>query len=188
MQEIIFATGNEQKFTTALHACGQYDIKLIQQDVDTPEIQSEDPEAVAIDKARKAYQIVQKPVVITDDSWHFSGLKGFPGVYMHSINHWFTPEDFLRLVMPLKDRAVTMTQYLVYCDGSDTKVICQKTHGTLLKEIRGTSPHPSHTVIALETDNGLSIAEAYAQAADKSSRATAKIWKDFAEWLTTTKT
>jgi inosine/xanthosine triphosphate pyrophosphatase family protein len=104
MKNLIFSTGNDEKFITAQHACEQYSIDLKQQEVDVTEIQEEDPKKVAVDKANKAFNSIGKPLVITDDSWAFAGLNGFPGVYMHSINTWFTPDDFLRLVLPLENR------------------------------------------------------------------------------------
>jgi inosine/xanthosine triphosphate pyrophosphatase family protein len=183
MKELIFSTGNDEKFLTAKHTCDNYGIKLTQKSADIVEIQEESPEKVAVDKAAKAFALLKRPVVITDDSWSFSGLKGFPGVYMHSINEWFTPDDFLRLVLPLADRKAILTQYLVYDDGQEQKVFSKQTEGELLKEIRGTSKHPSHTVITLTGDNGLSIAEAYDQATDKSTRKSAQIWQDFADWF-----
>jgi inosine/xanthosine triphosphate pyrophosphatase family protein len=182
MKSLIFATGNAEKFLTAKHACDLSGLALEQRDVEVSEIQSEDPEKVALDKARKAFDIVRQPVVITDDSWAFSGLRGFPGVYMHSINEWFRSEDFLRLVLPLEDRGVTLTQYLVYIDGSGPKVFTRQTVGTLLKETRGTSKHPSHTVITLSGDDGLSIAEAFERTSDKSTRRSALVWHDFVAW------
>ena len=181
--QVIFSTGNAEKFFTAKHMCDRHGIELVQQSADVNEIQEEDPKLVAVDKASKAIKQLGHPVVITDDSWAISGLNGFPGVYMHSINHWFTPEDFLRLTMPLKDRTVKLTQYLVYDDGTEQKIFVQQTNGTLLKEIRGTLKHASHTIIALDGEKGLSIAEAYSQAVDKSTRKTAQIWNNFAQWL-----
>lgn len=183
MKQVIFSTGNAHKFLTAKHTCERYQIELTQKNVDITEIQEEDPLKVATDKAAKAFAIVGQPVVISDDSWAFSGLKGFPGVYMHSINAWFTAEDFLRLVLPLEDRSVTLTQYVVYADGHQQKIFTRNTHGQLLKEIRGRSPHPSHTIVTLDGDNGLSIAEAYDGGADKSSRQPALIWHEFAAWF-----
>lgn len=100
MKQLIFSTGNAEKFLTAQHVCNPAGISLKQVDIDELEIQEENPEKVALDKATKAFKVVNKPLVITDDSWAFAGLKGFPGVYMHSINEWFTPEDFLRLTLP----------------------------------------------------------------------------------------
>jgi len=183
MKEVIFSTGNSEKFLTAKHVCDHYGILVTQKTGDIVEIQEENPEKVAIDKASKAFALIGQPVVITDDSWAFSGLRGFPGVYMHSINEWFTPEDFLRLTFPLTDRKITLTQYLVYDDGHAQKMFTRQIEGELLKEIRGSSIHASHTILSLSGDKGLSIAEVYDRAADKSTRKPAQIWKDFAEWF-----
>lgn len=183
MKQLLFSTGNPEKFITAQHTCERYGVKLTQKSIDITEIQEENAEKVALDKVAKAFTTVGEPVVITDDSWSFSGLNGFPGVYMHSINKWFTSEDFLRLVLPLEDRKVVLTQYLIYLDNQEQKVFIKQTEGTLLKEIRGVSKYPSFQIITLAGDNGLSIAEAYDKAADKSTRKSAQVWHDFAEWF-----
>lgn len=183
MKELIFATGNNEKFIVAKHACDNYGIDLKQQSVEIDEIQSEDPEKVALDKATKIYNIVKKPVVTTDDSWAFMGLNGFPGIYMHSINQWFTPNDMLRLTRDLTNRKVTMAQYLVYTDGETKKVFVNHTNGVLLKESRGPSKYPGLTLIALDGDNGLSVSEAYSSGKDQSNRRPALVWCKFAEWF-----
>ena len=186
MHTVIFATTNTDKFATAQHTCTQYDISVVQEVLDVPEIQGEDPERIAIDKATKAFTLLQKPVVITDDSWSYAGLKGFPGAYMHSMNEWFTPEDFLRLVLPLTDRTATLTQYLVYYDGSNHKIFSQQTQARLLKEIRGKSQHSNDTITVLDGDNGLSVAEVHAKKVDKSKRKSAQVWHEFSKWYRST--
>jgi inosine/xanthosine triphosphate pyrophosphatase family protein len=77
MKELVFSTGNAEKFLTAQHVCRLYGIELIRMNINPPEIQEEDPAKVAIDKAAKAFAACKYPVVITDDSWAFSGLKTF---------------------------------------------------------------------------------------------------------------
>lgn len=184
MKSIVFLTGNNRKYQDAKLVCYEYGIDVIQQNIDVDEMQSEDPEIVAIDKAQKAYKEFKQPLVISDDSWAFPGLKGFPGVYMHSMNEWFTPDDFLRLVLPLEDRRAILTQYLVYTDGVTKKVFKSTSEGTLLTEIRGKSHHPSHTVMTMKGDEGLSIAEVHElqNQQNRIKRKPAIIWHDFAKW------
>ncbi len=170
------------KFNTAKDVCSKRNIELVQKNIDITEIQEEDAKKVAIDKANKAYDIIQKPVVITDDSWGFTGLNGFPGVYMHSVNEWFSAEDFLRLTLPLKNREVIFTQHLIYSDGQQQKVFKRTSKGTLLKEIRGESSHPCLTIISLDRESGKSIAESYDPKKDKSGRIAANIWREFLDW------
>jgi non-canonical purine NTP pyrophosphatase (RdgB/HAM1 family) len=183
MKQLLFATGNAKKFVTAQQTCEQHGIQLVQISLAVTEIQEENAEKVALDKAAKAFEVIQKPVTITDDSWSFSGLNGFPGVYLHSINEWFTPEDFLRLTSGLKDRQITQTQYLIYTDHQKQRVFKNQTAGIILTEARGTSKYPHEPVLSLAGDNGLSIAEAYEKASDKSTRDSARVWHDFATWF-----
>lgn len=182
MKELIFSTGNAVKFMTGSQACEKHGVRLIKRQLEINEIQGEDSEQIARDKAVKAYALINQPLVVSDDSWAFLGLKGFPGPYMSSINKWLTPEDFLRLTSSLTDRRVVLTQYIVYQKKDEQKVFTAQSKGELLKEIRGTSVHPNHTLITMEGDNGLSIAEVYKSGADTSNRIVAKLWSEFAQW------
>ncbi len=183
VKSLIFSTSNEGKYKTAQSVFSQYGIAVIQKTADVDEIQSEDARIVAIDKSTKTYELLKQPVLITDDSWSFPGLKGFPGVYMHSINTWFSPEDFLHLTQSLKNRRAIYTQYLVYNNGEEHKVFKSEHNGTLLKEIKGSSPHASHMIIAMDGENGLSIAEIHNKNVDRSKRDMSEAWHEFAKWF-----
>src|SRR5262245_31794574 len=122
MRDLVFATGNKQKFQLAEQVMIKYGIALSQRSAKIHEIQSEDALEVASDKAEKTYAILKVPLVISDVAWSFNGLKGFPGIYMHSMNDYLSPEDFLRLMSTVKDRSITLTRYVVYIDGQTTKV------------------------------------------------------------------
>lgn len=182
MKSLIFSTGNEHKFLIGQSVCNQYNITLIQEDTDVDEIQSEDSERIAVEKAKSAYAMIKQPVLISDDSWSFVGLKGFPGAYMHSMNEWFTPEDFLRLTAHLTDRAVLLIKYLVYFDGETPHVFSDTCKGTLLTEARGTARHACHPVICMDGDDGMSVAEVFASDTTLHDREASKVWHDFATW------
>lgn len=183
MKQLIISTGNADKFLTARHVAEKLGIEVIQNNLDIIEIQHEDPEVIALDKAQKAYDIVKAPVVISDDSWSFEGLNGFPGGYMHSMNEWFTSQDFLNLTFPLKNRKVIFTQYIVYQDAHLQKVFTRTSTGTLLKEIRGTSSNPSLNITAMDSDGGLSIAEAVEKRINHDSHESAIVWSECMTWF-----
>jgi len=185
MKRLVFATGNPLKLKLAQYAAQGYNVEIIQKPLNVEEIQSEDPEKIALDKAAKAFAILGEPLFITDDSWSFPGLNGFPGGYMHSMNVWLSPEDFLRLTLPLKDRRVILIQTLVYRDKNGPKKFKNHTEGQLLKQIRGTSPdHSNHTIITMPGDNGLSLAEVYQHNQPiAKDRPVGKVWQDFFEWI-----
>lgn len=127
-----------------------------------PEIQGEDIAEIIEHKARAAYAELQKPIVVSDDGWEFPGLNGFPGAYMKSINHWFSSEDFIRLMDGVTDRRANILEYLAYYDGSEVTIFSHVIKGTVLTEVRGDHPKAKcMNVVTLDIDNGLSITEVF---------------------------
>jgi XTP/dITP diphosphohydrolase len=182
MRELTFVTGNDEKFRIAQKVFAVRGINLTQQPIDIDEIQSEDAEKIVLDKVAKAYQALQRPVVVNDDSWAFPGLGGFPGPYMKSIVQWFTADDFLRLTSQLSDRRVILTQWIAYQDAYEQKTFEQVYTGTILKEIRGNYGLSFHKLISMPGDDGLSVAEAYDKGVEELDREVAKGWADFVGW------
>lgn len=186
MPPITFATGNTNKFGAAKLLCAEFGITVLQDTHDIDEIQGDNPERIAHDKAAKAYALCQQPIVVVDDSWEIPALRGFPGPYMKDVNRWFQPEDFLRLMSGITDRRVFLHQYLVYQDARQAKLFQSKIPGKILHEARGHHPTmPSTSVVALDTENGRTIAEAYeAGEHHKPDRYKARgdVWLAFAQW------
>lgn len=162
MEPIYFATGNDDKFLIAQTICSQAGIKVEQVAFDIDEIQGEDPELIVKDKAARAYEKLGQPVVVSDDSWAIPALGGFPGAYMKSINSWFKPEDFLRLMSGIEDRTIILYQYLCYNDGQSMTIFSNDITGKIINEARGFDPKsPNKSVIVLDSDNGQTIAEVF---------------------------
>ena len=137
MKIINFATTNREKFITAEAICAKSGISIKQIALEIDEIQGEDPDLIVRDKVERAYIKLGRPVLVSDDSWNIISLNGFPGPYMKSINHWFNPEDFLRLMQGIEDRRITLHQYLAFTDGNVTKIFKNDIHGQIINEIRG---------------------------------------------------
>lgn len=183
MKELVFSTGNTSKYSYALDVCSQYGIGLTQSSQEIDEIQGEDEAKIALDKAAKAYDLLQRPVIVTDDSWAIPGLGGFPGAYMKSINHWFRPEDFINLTQPLTDRRIFLTVCLAYKDAAHSKLFIQKQEGVLLAKPKGSHGPAAAKIIAMLGDDGLSIAEVHDKELNTADREYAKIWHEFAQWF-----
>lgn len=73
---ITFVTGNPNKLREAGHILG---IELDSADLEIKEIQDVSVSSVVADKARKAYEILKKPVIVEDTGLYFPELGGFPG-------------------------------------------------------------------------------------------------------------
>jgi len=189
MKTVNFATTNTEKIQIAQTVCVEADITVKPITLDIDEIQGEDPELIVRDKARRAFEQLGAPVIVSDDTWEIKALNGFPGAYMKSINHWFSAEDFLRLMNGIEDRRVTLRQHLAYTDGNITEVFKNDIHGHMTTESRGTDvKSPNATVIELESDNGKTIAEVFEQGTEAvlaryKNRPDA--WHGFFEWSRT---
>lgn len=183
MGTIIFATGNTEKFDIAKAVCEPLGMPLEQRALHIDEIQGEESEAIIRDKAHKAFAIAGRPVIVSDDSWNIPGLRGFPGPYMKSIDHWFTPDDFLHLTRPLADRRIILVQLLAYQDAHRCHIVRKEHHGELLTEARGSYGKPLQKVVTMPGDKGLSIAEAYDRGTVRAERDVAAGWRELALWV-----
>jgi XTP/dITP diphosphohydrolase len=183
MKPLFFSTGNDEKFIIAEQVCRDYGVELIQKELAINEIQAENSQLIVNDKVKKAYELLQSSVVVSDDSWEIPGLNGFPGPYMKSINQWLRTEDFLRLTDSLNDRRIYLTQRLAYKDSERLQTFSAKIEGVILKEPKGNYGKAIHKIVALHADGGLTMAEYYDNStANHSQRDTGKVWHTFAAW------
>lgn len=180
MQKVLYVTGNSIKFHMAQTVCQEFGIDVEQGTFDADEIQGEDGERIARDKAQKAFDHFKQPIVVCDDNWIIPGLKGFPGPYMKSINAWFTPDDWLRLTSALDDRRVILRQIAVYQDKDGQKVFVADLEGILLREARGESPYPHSAVTSF--DGGKTSNAEHHERGESAAQGRRNTWHDFAEW------
>jgi len=113
MKNIIFVTGNKNKFKEADVILGGV---LMQRKYDLDEIQSLDLKKVVEHKVRQAYEIYHQPVAVEDVSLEVKGLDNLPWTMIR----WF--EKLLidgsgRLDPKTKDRATTYKVGYGYFDG-----------------------------------------------------------------------
>lgn len=187
MKTINFATSNQDKIQIAQTVCAEASIIVKPVSIEIDEIQGEDPEMIVRDKARRAYDQLGMPLVVSDDTWDIRALRGFPGAYMKSVNYWFKPEDFLRLMNGIEDRHITLHQYLAYTDGNVTEVFKNDIEGQIIDEARGKSEKsPNMTVTILDSDNGKTMAEVFEQGTEAVAaryKNQPDAWHGFVEWF-----
>ena len=184
--QLICATGNTQKFGVGQTILRDVGIELVQMAVDIDEIQGEDPVPVLRDKALRAYGVIQKPLVVSDDWWDIPALRGFPGAYMKSMNHWFEPDDFIALMRGKTDRRIILHAYLAYTDGKDVWIFSNILPGIVVEEPRGTYGQPLMRVTALDHDEGRTISETYDQGLEHAASRLSReddAWRQLADFL-----
>jgi len=83
--------------------------------LDLDEIQSFDPGVIIADKARRAYEIVKKPVVVEDVSAGLDKLNGLPGPFIKFFEMQLGADALYKLAGT--ETAATVTSTIAYYDG-----------------------------------------------------------------------
>lgn len=180
---IAFVTGNKRKVRDLELACKPYKIKIEQLNLPVDEIQSDDPADISIKKAKQAYKLAGRPVVVHDGFWNILALRGFPGAFMSYVTKWLTAEDFLRLMEGKTDRTILGTDTLAYNDGRRHKVFSQDFQGTIIHEPRGKGFFSVEQIIVL-AGHTRTIAEIEDDQGESSMNPVGdKLYTPLAKWL-----
>lgn len=135
--KIYFITGNQTKVQIANDILKKYDIDVIQEKIETPEIQAFDGKEVCEYSVKYANMLLKKPVVKTDVSYSIESLNGFPGPFVKYINKWLTAEQILEMLKDVENRKMLITEYLSYCDEKgDIKTFSVEIPCEIAKEIK----------------------------------------------------
>jgi len=184
MSEITVVTGNSKKVWQVKTTIEPLGITVHSKDLDIHEIQSPDGDVhgveVAREKARAAFAVLARPLIVCDQYWEIPVLGGFPGPYMKDIDKYLSTDDILNMMMRKDNRVINLYENVVYVDGDVIKDFTAMYPGTLATESRGNDGQPSGKLIIYDGTD-LTISEhrdrgEHARDMEKSA------WKMFGEW------
>ncbi len=136
MKDIVFVTGNQHK-ADLLSRLLYFPID--HQKVDVEEIQAVDMTEVGEHKARSAYEIIGRPVLIDDFGTSFDALDGLPGAFTKFfVDAENGPEMMCRMLDSFASRAATATSVMVYFDGTTLEIFRGDVRGKIADHPRGT--------------------------------------------------
>lgn len=105
MTDLVFITGNQAKADYLAKWLGH---KVEHQKIDLDEIQSLNPREVIEHKARSAYEIIGRPVLVEDVSLSFNALGGkLPGTLIKWFLEELGNEGLIKLLAGFDDRTAT---------------------------------------------------------------------------------
>ncbi|HJP80781.1 MAG TPA: non-canonical purine NTP pyrophosphatase [Candidatus Saccharimonadales bacterium] len=116
MKEIIFVTSNTGKVKTLERKLNTTKYRVTRKNIELPEIQADNSREISIFKARAAYDMLRRPVIVQDSSFHIAALGGFPGPYIKYVNETIGAEGILRLLQNVSDRSAHFELALTYKD------------------------------------------------------------------------
>lgn len=135
---ITFITGNSKKVESAQNTLGVFGINVLQEKIETPEIQDTDICKVAEYSAKFAAEKLNKIVIKVDVGFEIEFLNGFPGPFSKFINEWLSPEQILKLLGNSQNRNAKFIDVVAYCEpGKDPISFLAETKGTIATEASG---------------------------------------------------
>ncbi len=145
MHDFTFVTGNKHKLEYLEKWLGR---AVQHQDVDLEELQSLDLEKVVRHKARAAYEIVQKPVLVEDVSLTFHALGQLPGTFVKWFLHEIKPAGLCQLVDGYDDHTATARLAFCYYDGKEFHLFEGQTKGTVAATPQSTGDSGWNTTLS----------------------------------------
>jgi XTP/dITP diphosphohydrolase len=114
--EAVMVTSNLNKFRESEEIARSFGIKLVQKHLDVPETRGTLKE-IAVDKARRAFEVVKQPVICDDSGFFVQSLKGFPGEFSHFVFDTIGKEGVLSLMKNHPDKTAEFQCYACFFDG-----------------------------------------------------------------------
>lgn len=111
--EIYYVTGNKGKVELINMIYKDMDVHVIQEDMETPEIQHFDCREVAKFSAEFAANYLGKPVLKNDSGLVIESLNGFPGAFAKYAEESLGSEGFLKLLEGERTASATGLKHLL---------------------------------------------------------------------------
>jgi non-canonical purine NTP pyrophosphatase (RdgB/HAM1 family) len=181
---IVFATGNARKIAEANATLGEYGLVVEPTKIEADEIQHHDPAEITKAKARAAYAVVKRPVVVSDTSWAIPALNGFPGGYMKDVSIWWQADDWLSIMARHDDKRIICMEHLAYYDGETLQHFVEEYEGHFTTEARGRIDEAEAFERVAVMYGDKTMAEQLEEGSHASAGEEHGHWQQFAKWYT----
>jgi non-canonical purine NTP pyrophosphatase (RdgB/HAM1 family) len=132
---LTFITGNANKIIEVERILGQ---PLAQESLALEEIQAIELEPVVRRKARQAYALLARPVLVEDTGLSFVAWNGLPGALIKWFLKSLGTAGICRLLQGETNRSATAMTLFAYCDSSDCRLFAGTVSGVIPAAPRGT--------------------------------------------------
>ncbi|HSE61093.1 MAG TPA: non-canonical purine NTP pyrophosphatase [Candidatus Saccharimonadales bacterium] len=130
-----FITGNANKAKYVAQWLGQ---EVPHHKLDLDEIQTFDLHQLVEHKARQAYGILKKPVMIEDAQLAFAALGRLPGPFIKWFVQELGPQGVADILTGFHDRSASGVCCYALFDGKNLRFFEGEMHGSIAHEARGT--------------------------------------------------
>jgi non-canonical purine NTP pyrophosphatase (RdgB/HAM1 family) len=134
---ITFATTSQGKLNEARKLLG---IDVVGSGLEIDEIQSLDPETVAVKKAQAYFLELKRPILVEDVALIFQALKKLPGTYINDFFNTLGNQGLIDLLESSNNRKATAQTTLVFIEDKENfHVFTGTVDGEIASEPRGTN-------------------------------------------------
>jgi inosine triphosphate pyrophosphatase len=134
IKDLTLITGNANKAEQFSKYLG---IPVEHQKLDLDELQSVHLIEVIEHKAKQAYHLIKKPVVVDDVAFEIEALNGLPGPFIKFFEEVLGLEKISELVHKYDNHKVTVRMMLGFYDGKEFKAVDGFTHGIVSSKVLG---------------------------------------------------
>jgi XTP/dITP diphosphohydrolase len=115
---VTFVSTNKNKFLEAEAILAPFGISVEFVKATLTELQSDSLEEIAREKAKNAFALVGRPVIVEDDGLFVDSLKGFPGQYSSFVFQTIGNGGILKLLDNSSERSAHFRSLIAYHDGT----------------------------------------------------------------------
>jgi len=131
---ICFVTGNENKFNEVKSILN---LNLERENINLEEIQEIEPERIVKHKARQAFLILRKPVLIEDTGLFIEAWNGFPGALTKWLLKAVGNEGVCKMLENEKNRNAKAKTYFCLYNGKKYNIFSGEMEGTIPMKPKG---------------------------------------------------
>ena len=135
MVVLTFASTNQNKYREVESILSTHGIPVDFAQENLIEIQSDSIEDIVKEKAKNAYALLGKPVIVEDDGLFIDLLKGFPGQYSSYAFKTIGNEGILKLLDGSINRSASFRSLIAFCDDARLSVSEGKVDGRIYDKI-----------------------------------------------------
>jgi len=132
--ELYFITSNVGK---AKYLSDYFDFPVEHKKLDLPEIQSLDLAEIVSDKAKRAYEIIKKPVLVEDVSLVFNALDKLPGPLIKWFYETLGNDGLCDLLDRYGDKRAKAAVSFALCINGEVKIFSGSCEGRISDKPRG---------------------------------------------------
>lgn len=135
---IEYITSNPNKFAEAKHILKEWDLDQV--DIELPEIQGDSHTVIAA-KAKSAYALLKRPLIVEDVSLCCPAIGGLPGPYIKDFLIKLGARGIYELIHKYEDFSVRVICLAAYIAESNQPIIFEGIHeGTIVAPRTAASP------------------------------------------------